>query len=122
MPQYQGVWTLQQQMQALTSGQWVTDPNFKNTTLLLQGDSGANGAQNNLFLDTSPNQFAITRNGNTTQGSFTPFSLQPGAWGNYFDGSSYLSNTSPTSVVAAGTSNFTAEFWVYPTTDQQAST
>jgi hypothetical protein len=110
MPQYQGVWTLQQQMQALTSGQWVTDPNFKNTTLLLQGDSGANGAQNNLFLDTSPNQFAITRNGNTTQGSFTPFSQAPGYWSNYLTSSNYLSVTSSASL-ASGTSSFTLEFW-----------
>ncbi len=62
--------------------------------------------------------FPITRNGNTTQGTFSPFS-QTG-WGNYFDGSSYLANTSTTSVVAPGTSNFTAEFWVYATTDQQS--
>ena len=62
--------------------------------------------------------FPITRNGNTTQGTFSPFS-QTG-WGNYFDGSSYIGNTSTTSVVAAGTSNFTAEFWVYATTDQQS--
>ncbi len=112
MPQYQGVWTLQQQMQALTSGQWVTDPNFKNTTLLLQGDSGANGAQNNLFLDTSPNQFAITRNGNTTQGSFTPFSAT--GWGNYFDGSSSISYAANADF-NFGTGNFTIEGWAYIT-------
>jgi len=42
-----------------------TDPNFKQTVLLLHGD-GTNGAQNNTFLDSSTNNFTITRNGNTT--------------------------------------------------------
>jgi hypothetical protein len=104
-------------MQALTSGQWVTDPNFKNTTLLLQGDSGANGAQNNLFLDTSPNQFAITRNGNTTQGSFTPFSCAPTAWGAYNSGSSSYCQLN-NSDYAFSTGDFTIEFWMFVTSDK----
>ena len=114
MPQYNGVWTLEAQAQAQSNQQWVTDPNFKNTTLLLQADGAANGAQNNLFLDTSSNQFAITRNGNTTQGSFSPFSQAPGYWGNYFNGSSdYLTLTSG---VTFGTSDYTLEFFAYKTT------
>ena len=123
MPQYSGVWTLQQQGQALTSQQWVTDPNFKNTTLLLQADNAANTAQNNTFLDSSTNSFAITRNGNTTQGSFTPFSQASGYWGNYFGGNgNYLSNASGSAALSFGTNNFTVEFWIYPTTDQSAVT
>ena len=59
----------------------VPDPYFEYTTLLLPGN-GTNGAQNNTFLDGSTNNFTITRNGNTTQGTFSPFS-QTG-WGNYF--------------------------------------
>jgi hypothetical protein len=54
-----------------------TDPFFNQTTLLLHGD-GTNGAQNNTFLDSSTNNFTITRNGNTTQGTFSPFSLAAG--------------------------------------------
>jgi len=89
------------------------DPFFYSVTSLLHGD-GTNGAQNNTFLDSSTNNFTITRNGNTTQGSFSPFS-QTG-WGNYFDGSSgYLRNTS-TSISDFGTGNFTAEVWVYKVT------
>ena len=61
------------------------DPYFEYTTLLLSGN-GTNGAQNNTFLDGSTNNFTITRNGNATQGTFSPFS-QTG-WGNYFNGSS----------------------------------
>jgi hypothetical protein len=64
---------------AFTAGS-AADPYFEYTTLLLPGN-GTNGAQNNTFLDGSTNNFTITRNGNTTQGTFSPFS-QTG-WGNY---------------------------------------
>ncbi len=61
----------------------AVDAYFNRVTLLLPGN-GTNGAQNNTFLDSSTNNFTITRNGNTTQGTFSPFS-QTG-WSNYFDG------------------------------------
>lgn len=86
-----------------------TDAYFNNTTLLLHGD-GTNGAQNNTFLDSSSNNFTITRNGNTTQGTFSPFS-QTG-WSNYFAGSgTYLSIPGSTSF-DFGTGDFTIEFWI----------
>ena len=83
---------------------------FNYTTMLLPGN-GTNGAQNNTFLDSSTNAFTITRNGNTTQGTFTPFS-QTG-WGNYFDGAGASQIALTSSVSAVGTGNFTCEFWVY---------
>jgi len=110
MPQYSGVFTLQQQMQALTSGQWATDPNFRNTSLLIQADGAANGAQNNTFLDTSPNQFVITRNGNTTQGTFSPFSP---FWSAYFDGAGDYVDV-PSGASISGTGDFTVEAWIFP--------
>ena len=83
------------------------DANFKNVTMLLHGN-GTNGAQNNTFVDSSTNNFTITRNGNTTQGTFTPYGDN---WSNYFNGSSdYL--TCSSSATNIGTSNFTIEFWV----------
>ena len=82
---------------------------FKYVTLLLPGN-GTNGAQNNTFLDSSSNAFTITRNGNTTQGTFTPFS-QTG-WSNYFDGvSDTLTLTTSSSLSLTGA--FTIEFWIY---------
>ena len=84
------------------------DAQFNYVTMLLHGD-GTNGAQNNTFLDSSTNNFTITRNGNTTQGSFSPYGSN---WSNYFDGStSYLSVPS-SSALAFGTGDFTVELWV----------
>lgn len=81
------------------------DPNFRNVTLLLHGD-GSNGAQNNTFIDGSTNNFTITRNGNTTQGSFSPYGSR---WSNYFDGTGdYLTSATAT---APGTGDFTIEGW-----------
>ena len=83
----------------------ATDPYFYDVSLLLNGD-GTNGAQNNTFLDSSTNNFTITRNGNTTQGSFSPYG---NLWSNYLSGtSSYL--TTGTSVSLSG--SFTYEVWV----------
>ncbi len=112
--QYQGVWSLQSAAQLQSTQRWVTDPLYKNTTLLLQADDAANGAQNNTFLDSSSNSFIITRNGNTTQGSFTPFSQSPGWWGNYFDGSSGIS-TADSADFTFGSGNFTIQCWVFST-------
>ena len=90
------------------------DEYFQNTVLLLHGD-GINGQQNNVFLDSSSNAFAITRNGDTTQGTFSPFSKPDGAWGNYFVGTGdYLSSTSVALITSAVTT-FTVEAWVYLT-------
>lgn len=99
---------------SIFSGSAVTpDPYYEYTTLLLPG-SGTNGAQNNTFLDSSTNNFTITRNGNTTQGTFSPFS-QTG-WGNYFNGSTaYLSLTATSAVQLTNSTAFAIEFWVYPT-------
>ena len=87
----------------------AVDPFFNYVTALLHGD-GTNGAQNNTFLDSSTNNFTITRNGNTTQGSFSPFS-QTG-WNNYFNGSTdYL--TAATNAAFAVPAEYTVEFWAY---------
>jgi hypothetical protein len=85
----------------------LLDPQFNYVTMLLHGD-GTNGAQNNTFLDSSSNNFAITRNGNTTQGSFGPYGSN---WSNYFDGDGdFLTSAG----VSLGTGNLTIEFWIYP--------
>jgi len=86
------------------------DSYFNLVSLLLPGN-GTNGSQNNTFLDSSTNNLSITRNGNPTQGTFSPFS-QTG-WSNYFDGTGdYLTLSSNTSM-NFGTGNFTIEGWFY---------
>jgi hypothetical protein len=108
-----GVWTNQQAATYINGQVWGQDPYFENTTLLLHGD-GTNGAQNNTFLDSSTNNFTITRNGNTTQGTFSPFSKQDGYWGNYFDGTGDdLTVASNAALQLASESNWTVEFWGY---------
>jgi hypothetical protein len=104
-----GVFKLSEAMTAVKNGTWPAyDPYFDYTTLLLHGD-GTNGAQNNTFLDSSTNNFTITRNGNTTQGTFSPFS-QTG-WSGFF-GSSDVISTSSTGIIPA-TGDFTIEAFVF---------
>jgi len=84
---------------------------FANNVLLIHAD-GTNNKNNHTFLDSSNNNLTITRSGNTSQGSFSPFS-QTG-WSNYFDGSGdYL--TTPSSGQFAPTGDFTISMWFYPT-------
>jgi len=108
-----GVWTQAQAAPYQAQNVWTRDQFWPNTTLLLQGDGATNGAQNNTFLDSSSNNFTITRNGNTTQGSFTPYE-PTGYWSNYFDGSTaWLTASASSSLALSG--NFTVEFWLYYT-------
>lgn len=97
-------------LQTLIYGVSVVKDAYFNLVTLLLNTTTTNGAQNNTFLDSSSNNFSITRNGNTTQGTFTPFS-QTG-WSDYFS-SSYLQTSS--AVIASTTSTFTIEAWVYMT-------
>ncbi len=86
------------------------DPQFNYVTMLLHGN-GTNGAQNNTFTDSSTNNFTITRNGNTTQGTFSPYGSN---WSNYFDGSAAYLTTSSSAISYA--SDFTVECWFNTTT------
>lgn len=89
-------------------------PIFGYTTLLLSGN-GTNGAQNNTFIDSSPNNYTLTRNGNATQGSFSPFTVQTDAWSaGYFDSlNTRVLVTANTGMNQTG--DFTVEGWLYIT-------
>jgi hypothetical protein len=113
MPQYQGIWTLQDAARLQSQQQWATDPLYRNTTLLLQADNAANAAQNNTFLDSSANAFTITRNGNTTQGTFTPFSAT--GWSNFFNGTNAYLQVPDSVSFEIGSGDFTFESWIYLT-------
>lgn len=87
----------------------TTDPNFENVTLLLHGD-GTNGGQNNTFVDGSTNNFTITRNGNTTQGTFSPYGDN---WSNFFDGSGDTLSAADNAAFDLSNGAFTIEAFVY---------
>ena len=99
----------------------VTDPYWPYVSMLLHGD-GVNGGQNNTFLDGSTNNFTVTRNGNTTQGSFNPFvstypySVATNGGSGYFDGTGDYLTVPDSTAFTLGTNDFTIECWVYPTT------
>ena len=91
------------------------DPYFRYTTLLLTGD-GTNAAQNNIFLDSSTNNFTITRSGNVTQGTFSPYGNN---WSNSFARGASLGEhsrlTFPNNeAYKFGTGDFTIEAWINP--------
>jgi hypothetical protein len=100
---------------AVTGGALITvagDPYFPYVPLLLNTTS-TNAQTNNTFLDSSTNNFTITRNGTPTQGSLTPY-WPNGQWSGYFNGSSYLTVPS-NAALTFGTNSFTVEFWVFHT-------
>jgi hypothetical protein len=101
----------QTQSRAFSVTVTVTDPQFYLTTLLLHGD-GTNNQTNHSFIDSSNNAYSLTRGGNATQGTFSPFS--PVGWSNYFDGTGDYLTVPATDQFAFGTGAWTVEFWVYP--------
>jgi hypothetical protein len=116
-----GIWTLEQALQYIKAGTWplsaLGDPYFQYNTLLLPGQ-GTNNTQNNSFLDSGTANsgvgFPINRSGETTQGTFTPFSGANGNWSNYFNGAnSDAIQIANNAVFDFGTDNVTIEAWVY---------
>lgn len=108
-----GIYSLIQNLQAKGQDKWPPgieiDPYFKNVTLLLHGD-GTNTTQNNTFIDSSTNNFTITRTGNTTQGSFSPYG---NSWSNYFDGTTDYLSLADNAALEMGYDDFTIECWFY---------
>ena len=80
--------------------------------------NGSNGAQNNTFLDSSDSGHSLTRNGNLTQGTFSPFSADDGKWSvNGASGASWVDVTNTSGDFQWGTGAFTIEGFVFITTD-----
>ena len=93
-------------------------PYWKNNTLLVD-TTNTNGQQNNSFSDSSQFGIGITRNGNTTQGTVSPFYLGSGTeqangyYSGVFDGTGDYLNI-PKSSTLNGPGDFTFEAWIYP--------
>jgi hypothetical protein len=86
----------------------ITFASSATSLLTLQNNQAQN---NNQFRDSSTNNFAVTRTGTPTQGTFTPFS-QTGWSGLFAGASTYLT---PSNIPIASTGAFTIELWMYPT-------
>ena len=82
--------------------------NSQTQILTLQNRIGYN---NHQFVDSAGVAHIITRNGNASQGSFSPY--VPTGWSGYFDGTGDSVSFTPTSVLNPGTGDFTLELWVY---------
>lgn len=74
--------------------------------LTLQTNQPAN---NSKFIDSSTTYSITTKNGNATQGTFTPFGE---SWSNYFTGTSDYLTTPSSAALSLGTGDFTVEMWV----------
>ena len=90
-----------------------TDDDFNLVTGLYHFD-GSNGAQNNTFLDSSSNSFSVTRRGDATQGTFSPFSAEDGKWSiDATSGQSFVDVTNTSGDFQWGTGAFTIEGFVF---------
>ena len=116
-----GMWSLNEVAYWIKQGVWpnpaiTPDIYFPYVSLLLSTTSLGN-ANNNLFVDSSGAFNPISRNGNPTQGSFSPYSTN---WSNFFAGAgSYIQTpaNSATTIVGtlSSTANLTIECWIFPT-------
>jgi hypothetical protein len=112
-----GMWKLNEVAYWIKQGVWpnpaiTPDQYFPYVSLLLSTTSLGN-ANNNLFVDSSGAFNPVSRNGNTTQGSFTPYATN---WSNYFDGSGDYFTLPYTAAnfdwFTSGT-DFTIEYWFF---------
>ena len=102
---------------------------FNSVTLSLKTND-VNTANNHAFIDSSTNNFQIIRNGDSTQGTFTPFSHT--GWSNYFSGgtSSGFRTLANSNLNIASGGDVTVEFYmntnvnsnngIFGTTDEAA--
>lgn len=98
-----------------TSTSIAGDSTITSVTLLLHGD-GANGTNNTgTFVDSSSNNYTITRTGTPALGSINPFGSN---WSTYFNGTSDYTGVGSASnwtFLHNGSVNYTVEAWVFQT-------
>ncbi len=84
------------------------DANFSSVVFLMKTNN-VNGAANNIFSDSSTNNFTVTRTGSVPQGAVTPFPGQGGS--GYFGGAGNFLSIPASSTLNFGTGSFTIQGW-----------
>ena len=77
------------------------------------------GVTNHTFVDESGHRNIVTRSGNASKGSFSPFS--PTGWSGYFDGTGDYLNVASNAAFGVGSGDFTIECWIYLTQNFDAT-
>lgn len=91
------------------SGYQPPDPYFSNTVFLLK-TVNISGVGTLAFRDKSTNNSVLTRAGDATQGTFSPY-IPTGFWSVALSGSNYLGMSGGTPLTF-GTGDFTIECWI----------
>jgi hypothetical protein len=99
---------------AVTANVNTTFPSANTSLSLLQYSQPHN---NSTFLDKSNFRQVIARNGNATQGSFSPYGQN---WSGYFDGTGDYLAAPTSSNLVFGTGDFCVEMWYYQATNATA--
>jgi hypothetical protein len=100
----------------------TSDPYISNLSLLIHADGSHNGI-NSTFFDSSASQKAVTRTGDVSQSSISPFPVaanmeysKPINGGSaYFDGTGDWLSLADHNDLDFGTGDYTIEFWMKPT-------
>ena len=108
-----GIWTLEQQNQNQSRGKWpfTGDPNFKDTVLLLHGDT----SQQPSIEDKSASNHEVTVAGDAKATNWSPFNLPEGHWSYYFESNHPIEIADSNSALDLP-GDFTIEFWVFEPT------
>ena len=113
----QGIWNLQENQLAVRAGTWPVDvapDSIPASNVLSMRTIGIPGATNSVFRDGSTNNFAVTRTGDVTQGTFSPY-FPSGYWSGYFDGSGDFLSLASNAAFGFGSGDWTMECWFYKT-------
>lgn len=95
---------------------WVVDPQFSNTNLLVQAQNKLNATNNRTIVDAT-NSLSFTSSPYAAPSNVSPFVNNAGYWSNYFNGSTDTLTLPGSSAYAIATTStpFTIEGWIRPT-------